>query len=599
MSGRAASVGCVPCTFQVQVHEAISVPPRCEKLRVAWRKGKKVVSTDLAMVQAGIAKWEQDLSIDVMLFRVVRGSQVEVEAKECVLEVRQDSDELVGHAKFDLAEFCTGTVQDRSIMVFRGGTQFVGNMRILVSISVGSSYLAMATRGVAPPRNMFKGVAEVESTPELLPAQPAAFTTAPASGRTSRALSEDYAPTPVIPGLHQPIDVLPAMTPIQSGLCSPALPPELRAFPVLPEPCSAYGTSLTTLPARLVALCNRQCKMSKLSLMEQEDAVRMAFANLRQSYEVTSCGILFSNVSKASGLQTEHTAHKKNAGTTSGNSAASKLAALAATSKIVAGEADSGKVSDEVPPKPGDAANEPEEAVIAEGEATASDDDAQDGQHSTLGPLPSSPNLHLPHNAAVLQADTACDGAALVDAGADASAYVHNCCRSCYELMSLLSDIQSLASTMHADVPLRQVSAQPPELLPEVRNHRLASEESIESSQTDTTPRQMDVVLSNNAAAFSAAALNMGTAISVNGNDEPAVVAQILDGIAQAVLLSKQVVEEVSSDVHALVLKLCEVEQDKKQFAHLWLAHKEMDRAWEVQAEAAQKTVNTIAQRVS
>jgi len=610
MSGRAASVGCVPCTFQVQVHEAISVPPRCEKLRVAWRKGKKVVSTDLALVQAGHAKWEQDLSIDVMLFRVVRGSQVEVEAKECVLEVREDRDELVGHAKFDLAEFCTGTVQDRSIMVFRGGTQFVGNMRILVSISVGSSYLSMATRGVNLPRSLFKGVAEVHPTlgPEFMPDQPAfPPMAAPASGRTSRTLSEDHAPTPVMPGVHQPIDVLPAMTPIQSGLCSPVpvLPPELRSMPVLPEPASAYGATLTSLPARLVALCNRQCAMSKLSLMEQEDAVRMAFANLRQSYEVTSCGILFSNASKPRGTSS-----------LTGNSQVSKLPVVADADKHVPGEGASDKVGDGVdaPSNSGDAVDvvhEPPDVATTTETETVSEGGAQDedGQVSTIASLPCPVNLHL-DSSVIPQSDIA-DTSAVAGDVVDAGAVVHACCRSVYELMSHLSDIQSLANTLNEAGLAKQLSVQTAEPIEPVeeRKHRLSSEESIDSSQTDT-PRQMSVVLSNNAAAFSAAAFSAAALSnesatqnvpqghdlpSLNGSDQHAVIAQILQGVAQAVLLSRQVMEEVSLHVHELVLRLHEVAQDRELWVHRLLAHQELHRAWTLQELSARVTATCAA----
>jgi len=69
------------------------------------------------------------------------------------------------------------------------------------------------------------------------------------------------------------------------------------ATPPFTEAASQHATMLRGLPARLVALCNRQCLASGLSSEEQDDALRILTTALRRAREpLSSCGILFSAV---------------------------------------------------------------------------------------------------------------------------------------------------------------------------------------------------------------------------------------------------------------------------------------------------------------
>lgn len=74
-------------------------------------------------------------------------------------------------------------------------------------------------------------------------------------------------------------------------------------FPALQRPAlrgvgvaSPYAFELSDLPARLLALCSRQCAASGLTSAEREDALRVFVAALKRSQDpVPSCGVLFSS----------------------------------------------------------------------------------------------------------------------------------------------------------------------------------------------------------------------------------------------------------------------------------------------------------------
>lgn len=343
VGGLQGAVGTVPCIFQLLVHEAVQVPSGCRALRVAWRKGVKEVSTPMVEVQGGRVEWEAAISLSSLLFKGAGADgKVRFQTKFCWLEVSRDGGDVLGHAQLDLAEYCDGHVHERSLQVWKTLNDAnnvkaqapLGNLRVRISVEArpaggmlappGGSALAAAGTGArgaptAPPL----------PAPTAMPSPPQRQTRASiassadgvhvgslspvAGGKSPQFPSAPklWLPFPRgeegLPDLRSDLEVArpgggvtpsrPATVTQGATMAEGHVSASNLVLPDVHGATSIHADILQELPARLVALCNRQCLHSHLSSVEQEDALRVVTAMLRRSHEpLPSCGVLFSTI---------------------------------------------------------------------------------------------------------------------------------------------------------------------------------------------------------------------------------------------------------------------------------------------------------------
>jgi len=311
---RAAGIGTFPCEFRLVVHEATQIPKGCQTLSVAWKKGVKEVSTGPAPVVDGRADWDCTIPISSILSRRAAGNgEFQFEAKLCFLEVKGEGGDVIGNTQLDLAEFCDGHVHERDLsMVSRGG---VGTnaclLRLRVSVVAHVPGLIGSVPPLEPP-SLLEPAADyyAEGSPTLSNASPRR-----GIARSVSQLSEadanyvDIAQLALLaaaassapqtgPSPRQ-MRLRPHVSGLPKRLSSSRIggSPTASSCATVPEPTSKFSTVLTKLPARLVALCKRQCLTSGLSSVQQEDALRLFVSALRSAREpLSSCGIVFSTV---------------------------------------------------------------------------------------------------------------------------------------------------------------------------------------------------------------------------------------------------------------------------------------------------------------
>lgn len=310
----AGSASAVTGVFHVAVQEAANVPSGCRALSVAWKKGVKVVSTKAAEVSEGRAEWDCVLPVNCILLRsrsaagVPYDGQAQFQAKFCWLEVRRDGDVVLGHAQLNLADFCDGQVHLRTLQVFKGSSSPLGGIRLRVSIQAVNYLGASASAADSVlARAMPSGSRKLQPKQQLGQQQPSRGsreTMSVADPISPKAPLRGTTPSPVLARAEARPDGLEIMLNGASGSGTspqltgrrPSLSERLRdeSAPSAREAVSPYAHSLQDLGHRLLALCNRQCLASGLPSAEQEDALLIFMASLRQSREpLSSCGLLF------------------------------------------------------------------------------------------------------------------------------------------------------------------------------------------------------------------------------------------------------------------------------------------------------------------
>lgn len=259
------------------------MPQGCRTLKVAWRKGIQVISTPPAPVENAEATWDEELTISCVIFRggALRESQAPIEAKFCWLEVIRDGEVTLGYAQLDLSHSCDSQVHFRELSVWKNNSP-LGGFRLRVSIeATNSAVLRLPLDPAEPP--------PVRKASHTLPLPAVQQSAKSEENQPLPARSAVVAAPPALGTTQQP-------EPHPSASFPASSPRDLRVRAGAKlEAASAYATVLKSLPARLVMLCNRQCLVSGLNSLEQEDAIRLFISTLRQSREpLLSCGLLFS-----------------------------------------------------------------------------------------------------------------------------------------------------------------------------------------------------------------------------------------------------------------------------------------------------------------
>lgn len=574
------TVGTVPCNFRLVVQEAQQVPPGCRSLAVAWRKGVKEVSTGMGEVVNGDVVWGSSILISSLLFQGAEDDgKIKYEAKFCWLEVIRDGGSVLGHAQLDLAEFCDGRTHERMLQVWKTSGPALGNFRIKVSIEV----LGSGLEGLAPlprPPEVPRTAGEVGKggiSPGQFPASPQEGHLKPrhsvgsedanfADWVRNAANNAQSVPAPWLSPMQMNLMPRKGKLPLPGG-GSPR-----EAF----GPTSMHAQILAELPARLIALCNRQCLQSGLSSVQQEDAVQLFVSAFRRSHDpLPPCGIIFSTIPP----QASAPSLKPRANSTAG--------------------APSGLTS-----VPGNVARGPASNPTSPRHAQPEGANVPLSRISNKLPEPGC----VPRLTVVATEDT--------PKNAD-SAASSPCTRHLYELLSHLSDIRSLAITL---MPMMN-----PDRLPE--GHGIPDSPMPPADDNLSPPSHLSAALSNAAAAFAAAAgrspddkprgindisaqpavawergrseapfalvdnqddsrggLRSGSPPSPhqqrNGLMSPmathGMVTQILQGIDQATGIGEQVLKEVGEELSALALQFHDASRDRELWAHRFLAAREL-----------------------
>lgn len=276
----------VQADFRIMVLEASNVPKEYRSLVVSWKKGAKCVSTSPAAVHRNRAEWNEAIKVTTALCRV--GQQVQFQAKFCWLQVASEDGTVVLHDKVNLAECCDGQVRDRTLQThWKAQSSFV---KLKITIQAMSSIFSPdeAVPAVTLPFRR-------SSSPRHRPSSSSAAT----SGKTPLRALSDLSPEVETPGRGTP-----GASPIQRGLefrrqrgkSSLALGSQRLELDAL-EVVSQHASSTKDLAPRLMALCLRQLRASRLSATEQEEALQVFMVMLRRSREPSvSCGVLFSAV---------------------------------------------------------------------------------------------------------------------------------------------------------------------------------------------------------------------------------------------------------------------------------------------------------------
>lgn len=276
----------VQADFRIMVLEASNVPKEYKSLVVSWKKGAKCVSTSPATVHRGRAEWNEPIKVTTALCRV--GQQVHFQAKFCWLQVALEDGTVVGNDKVNLADCCDGQVRERTLQIYKAQSSFV---KLKITIQAVSSIFSAdeAAPVVSLPFRR-------SSSPRHRPSSSSAAT----SVKTPLRALSDLSPEAETPGRGTP-----GASPIQRALdlrrprgkSSLALSSGQRFELDALEVVSQHASNTKDLAPRLMALCLRQLRASRLNALEQEEALQVFMVMLRRSREPSaSCGVLFSAV---------------------------------------------------------------------------------------------------------------------------------------------------------------------------------------------------------------------------------------------------------------------------------------------------------------
>jgi len=631
----------VPCRFRLLVYEATQVPPGCQTLSVAWRKGNKVVSTGAAAVREGRAEWERTIAVSCVLFRgAVRDGQVQFEAKFCWLEVTRDGGGVLGHAQLDLADFCDGQAHERVLQVWKPNSS-VGSLRLRVSIEAHGPGLAGPALAPAPAPPELLAVAPEATWPPAMPTGAEAAAAAAAAAAVSPLPATAPSPAEDLETLVQSgalrLAPCPEPTPGPAAVAVPTAPrrsrEELRQLPLralltpgaghslgttaaaatghagaitpAAEAASAYATALKGLPARLVALCNRQCLASNLTSVQQEDALRLFVAELKRAREPSKlCGILFSAVPAQ----------------------AVPAASVTSVAALGAGSIVGGRDSPRRPASPRQgwpaqpASPSPGSSACAASPCPASPPQAAVTCSLSLGPQAAvsacagRKRMGSSLDSRLLPITTAAERAEADEGQASPGAATgpHACTRHLYELLSHLSDVRSLALALERAAGPAAAAVEPaPEPAEPAAEPVAEVAAGQEAVALPVAGPGAAVVLVAAAAAGAAAALAqepaaeepgdeaVRTAAAVAGQEaqpqapgRPAssgtaptpgapqeageVVSQIVQGVDQAVAVGGRALEQAGSAFGDLLMRLHEVSRDRELWVHRFLAVREL-----------------------
>jgi len=311
METPALGSGTVQADFRLSVVEANNVPAWCRTVAVSWKKGIKSVSTDAAPVQRGRAEWSSILEVSTTLCRSDRGASAgQVQTKLMWLQLSCDETSL-GHAQIDLSRHCDGQAHVLNLQIVKGNHPSA-LLRTTLKISI------QATRGVLSPVEAASVASLVHFrlapslSPSRRPHRPSSSSDRSSAQPLLAALSGDVSPEgaaaeqrPRTFSLGMSPSHRPAPSDVarersrskNSTMFGSPLHSHLPGPEPVPEAYSSVASSFKDLAPRLVSLCNRQCRQSGLTSVEQEDALEQLSASLRRAREpLRSCGIVFTAV---------------------------------------------------------------------------------------------------------------------------------------------------------------------------------------------------------------------------------------------------------------------------------------------------------------
>lgn len=323
-----STAGNGPLGFRIVIQEANGVPKDFSQLRVLWQKGVQEISTELALVREVNntlrAEWNATLQIQCTCFRASDGS---LKAKQCWLQVLSGlhKNSVVGYAQLDLAELSDGRVHSKALRVRSSDPDptkaaAMQSMKLNVTVEAAaqalpaqSSIEGMPSSPTVEQPPLAKDISDVIMNElDRMRANSTTFSPSgnhePISPRFSKSPWGDEPDTPRGPF---PATLTGGSSYVRSRIGSLEIQPDdVRSSVTEVSPLSGRPTRFLTnlendlgeevviekisdLRGRLSNLVWSECSSSGLHWQEQEDALWLLAADLRQQQSL-SCGLVFS-----------------------------------------------------------------------------------------------------------------------------------------------------------------------------------------------------------------------------------------------------------------------------------------------------------------